>query len=94
MFSENRCENNQILFSILDSTKLVFNVSWLAEVGDLVSLNFQLITDHKSTKQSVKSRLKPQFLQTAVSGSTLFSDVYVTELIIIIPIIIEKGEIN
>ena len=75
-------------------TKLFANVSWLAEVGNLVSLNFQLITDHKSTKQSVKSRLKPQFLQTAVSGSTLFSDVYVTELIIIIPIIIEKGEIN
>ena len=42
------------------------NVPWLAEVGDLVRPNFQQTTDHKSTKQCVKSRPKPQFLQTAV----------------------------
>ena len=33
MFSENRCENIQILFSILDSTKLVFNGPALGEVA-------------------------------------------------------------
>jgi hypothetical protein len=33
VFSENRCKNNQILFSVLDSTKLVFNVSRLQEVA-------------------------------------------------------------
>ena len=34
MFSENRCKNNQILFSVLDSTKLVFNVPALGEVAN------------------------------------------------------------
>ena len=33
MFSENRCENNQNLLSILDSTKLVFNVPRLGAVA-------------------------------------------------------------
>jgi hypothetical protein len=33
VFSENRYENNQILFSVLDSTKLVFNVPAHGEVA-------------------------------------------------------------
>ena len=42
MFSENRCENIQILFSILDSTKLVFNVPPLGEVANFVTVYFPL----------------------------------------------------
>lgn len=34
VFKQNRCENIQILFSILNSTKLVFNGSWLGVVAD------------------------------------------------------------
>ena len=42
MFSENRCENIQILFSILDSTKLVFNVLGLCEEAELEVQMFNL----------------------------------------------------
>ena len=34
VFKQNRCENIQILFSILNSTKLVFNVPALGEVAN------------------------------------------------------------
>lgn len=72
MFSENRCENNQILFSILDSTKLVFNVSWLPEVWDLVSLKFRLITNLYKYKTDFQKAPKPTFWETAVTRSLFF----------------------
>jgi hypothetical protein len=43
VFSENRCENNQILFSVLDSTKLVFNVLGLCEGGEIEAQMFNLV---------------------------------------------------
>ena len=51
MFSENRCKNNQILFSVLDSTKLVFNVPALGEVAnfgtDYFLLNYKFLAKCK-----------------------------------------------
>ena len=54
MFSENRCKNNQILFSVLDSTKLVFNVPALGEVA-----NFG--TDYFLSKIKFLARNKREF---------------------------------
>ena len=54
MFSENRCENIQILFSILDSTKLVFNVPALGEVA-------KFGTDYFLSKIKFLARNKREF---------------------------------
>ena len=54
VFKQNRCENIQILFSILDSTKLVFNVPALGEVA-------KFGTDYFLSKIKFLARNKREF---------------------------------
>ena len=61
VFKQNRCENIQILFSILDSTKLVFNVLQLGEVAEIEAQMFSFAQKF-NRRTAVEFSTKPAIL--------------------------------